>query len=157
MGDDDIATSDAEVRRARRRRFLTIAGIGAVAALGVAVVVVLTRRSAEVPLLLTPAVDASKGVLLEGIQHLTGGSYELGVGSSLPVQMFKDAARVAGVSSQGSMPEVAQRIVESVGQIWSTTFDSRSTPSGGGSTVTLPGLKAMQEALSIALAARQAA
>ncbi len=71
--------------------------------------------------------------------------------------MFTDAARRAGVSTEGTMPERAQRVVEAAGLNWDPTFDSRDTPSGGGSTVTLGGLERLIEALQVRDGARSPA
>jgi len=71
-------------------------------------------------------------------------------GSSLPSDVFADAARAVGVGL-GSMPEVAEAIVLKAGRRWSPSFDSRATISGGGSTVTMEGLEAMRDALRILL------
>lgn len=68
------------------------------------------------------------------------------VGSSLPSDVFAEAARQAGVRN-GSMPEVCEMIVRKAGLEYSPTFDSRGSVSGGGSTVTLEGIQAMRKAL----------
>lgn len=48
-----------------------------------------------------------------------------------------------------SKPELAQGIVEYAGGTWHERFDSRATPSGGGSTVTVSGFRAVLEALRL--------
>ena len=68
------------------------------------------------------------------------------VGSSIPSSIFATAARRVGVPL-GSMPEIGEAIVRRAGQSWSSTYDSRGTVSGGGSTVTLEGLQAVRQAL----------
>lgn len=72
------------------------------------------------------------------------------VGSSLPSDVFAAAARRVGVPG-GTMPEVCEQIVRSAGQPYHSSFDSRSTISGGGSTVTLEGVQAMRRALQTLL------
>lgn len=48
------------------------------------------------------------------------------------------------------MPKVAQRIVTAADlPYYGERYDSRATPSGGGSTVTLEGLKAVEQAVRI--------
>lgn len=69
-----------------------------------------------------------------------------GGGSSLPAEVFDVAARRVGVAV-GSMPEICEAIVLKAGYTYSTSYDSRGTLSGGGSTVTLPGIQAMRKAL----------
>lgn len=147
----------ASERRKRRRRALLIAGVGVVASAAVVTVAALVLRSPKIAAKLEPVVASSKGAVLDGIGNLTGKSYDLGVGSSVPVEAIKDAANLAGVSSEGSMPVVAQRVAESAGLPWSTAHDSRATPSGGGSTITLPGLVTVLEALAAKVEARRAA
>lgn len=72
--------------------------------------------------------------------------YLVSVGSSLPSEVFSVAAGRAGVAT-GSMPEVCEAIVRKSGRSYSPSFDSRDTLSGGGSTVTLEGLREMRNAL----------
>lgn len=69
-----------------------------------------------------------------------------GGGSSLPSEVFDTAARRARVPL-GSMPEICESIVRKAGQLYSSSYDSRATISGGGSTVTLEGIQAMRTAL----------
>jgi hypothetical protein len=68
------------------------------------------------------------------------------VGSSIPSEVFAAAADRVNVPG-GSMPEVGEAIVLRAGHTWSSTYDSRDTFSGGGSTVTLSGLQAVRRAL----------
>lgn len=72
------------------------------------------------------------------------------VGSSVPSEIFRCAAQRIGLPD-GSMPEVAEAIIVRAGHGWSAAYDSRSTISGGGSTVTLEGLQAMRSALMVLL------
>lgn len=72
------------------------------------------------------------------------------VGSSLPSDVFAEAARQVGVDAS-SMPEVCEAIVQKAGHIYAPAFDSRASSSGGGSTVTLDGIQAMRAALRILL------
>lgn len=72
------------------------------------------------------------------------------VGSSLPSEVFAEAARRVGVAS-GTMPEVCEAIVRKAGLVYSSSFDSRATLSGGGSTVTLEGIQSLRSSLAILL------
>jgi len=67
-------------------------------------------------------------------------------GSSLPSDVFAEAARQVGVPP-GSMPQVCEAIVRKAGFAYSPDFDSRASNSGGGSTVTVEGIQAMRRAL----------
>ncbi|MFE7223416.1 hypothetical protein ACFU7D_01405 [Nocardioides sp. NPDC057577] len=71
---------------------------------------------------------------------------KVGIGSSLPAELFDRLTRFAGVDS-GPMPVVGQRVAETTGLTWTDECDSRHTASGGGSTITLPGLHVLIEAV----------
>lgn len=72
----------------------------------------------------------------------------LGVGSSVPKALFDGVCARFGLDDSGTMPQQAQRIVTAANIPYnSTLFDSRGTPSGGGSTVTLGGLQQIREAV----------
>lgn len=74
----------------------------------------------------------------------------LGVGSSIPSQVFAVAGQRTGVG-RGSMPEIGQALAEKAGVKWGPDCDSRGSTSGGGSTVTREGLDAVLQALRILL------
>lgn len=77
-----------------------------------------------------------------------------GGGSSLPSEVFNTAARRARVPL-GSMPEICESLVRKAGQPYSSSYDSRATISGGGSTVTLEGIQAVRTALRALLQSPQ--
>jgi serine/threonine-protein kinase HipA len=81
----------------------------------------------------------SKREALQELGRLLGREYALGPGSTLPSALFSDAAERAGVA--------AERVALAAGLTWASDHDSRSTPSGGGSTVTLIGLHKLIAAL----------
>lgn len=70
----------------------------------------------------------------------------VGVGSSLPSEVFEAAAETAAVPT-GSMPEIGRAVTEKAGLVWSSDCDSTGSLSGGGSTVTAAGLRTMLSAL----------
>lgn len=73
----------------------------------------------------------------------------LGVGSSIYKVLFSEICAHFGLSAQGTMPQQAQRIVTAANLPYQADwFDSRLTLSGGGSTVTLEGLKAIKQAVA---------
>jgi len=74
-------------------------------------------------------------------------------GSSLDSSVFREAAKRTDVSTAGGMPNIAERIIRKAGRPWAPSFDSRKSPSGGGSTVTRVGLGALVEAMRILLGA----
>ena len=62
--------------------------------------------------------------------------------------LFVGACARLGIDSNGTMPELAQRIITAANLPYRADhFDSRLTPSGGGSTVTLEGLQAIKAAI----------
>lgn len=69
-------------------------------------------------------------------------------GKSLPREFFVDLARRCAVPSTGSMPTIARRVVETFGWPYRNISDSSETKSGGGSTVTRPGLYQILVAVS---------
>jgi hypothetical protein len=79
---------------------------------------------------------------LLGIQRI-----EVSVGSTEPAEIFIEACRQLGLWHEGTKPEMAERVTRRAGLSWDEACDSRSTPSGGGSTVTLKGLNRVLEAL----------
>lgn len=91
--------------------------------------------------------ETKQDVLDDVTRLLRMSSRTVSVGSSLPSDVFQTAAKRVGVSAAGSMPEILERIVKKAGQSYSTSFDSRGTISGGGSTVTLEGIQALRGAL----------
>lgn len=84
---------------------------------------------------------------LRRIGDLLGLEFNLSEGSTIPKAMFVAATQRVGVSDVGSMPALGERVVQKAGLIWDSKCDSRDAPSGGGSTVTLPGLNRLLEAL----------
>lgn len=51
----------------------------------------------------------------------------------------------------GSKPAMAEAIAQHAGLAWDPRYDSRHTPSGGGSTVTTEGWEVVRDAISILL------
>lgn len=109
-----------------------------------------TREAAARALIdaIGPAVARTKREAVDRLCVLIGAEpMQVGVGSSLPSDLFDQLAGFAGVDS-GPMPVVGQRVAEAAGLTWTTDCDSRNTASGGGSTVTLTGLQVLIEAAS---------
>lgn len=85
--------------------------------------------------------DASKQESLSHLCRLLGiAPIAIGVGSSVPSELFDALATRYGVPD-GSMPEVGKAVVVRAGLDWGDDCDSRSSGSGGGSTVTGKGLE----------------
>lgn len=76
----------------------------------------------------------------------------LGVGSSVPKALFDGVCRRLKLDGSGTMPQQAQRIVTAASIPYrADNFDSRLTPSEGGSTVTLEGLQQIRRAVEALL------
>lgn len=74
-------------------------------------------------------------------------------GSSVPKELFDGICSRLGLDASGTMPQQAQRIVTAANIPYRADFfDSRGTPSLGGSTVTLEGLVQIRTAVQILLA-----
>lgn len=72
----------------------------------------------------------------------------INVGGSVPKVLFNGVCNRLGLDASGTMPEQAQRIVTAANLRYrSDFFDSRGTPSLGGSTVTLQGLQQIRVAI----------
>jgi hypothetical protein len=74
--------------------------------------------------------------------------HKLATGGTEPSAFWNAVCASVGVSSDGTKPEMARRVVESLGGRWPTGSDSTDTPSGGGDTVTAGGLMAVLAAVS---------
>ena len=71
-----------------------------------------------------------------------------GVGSSVPKALFEGVCRRFSLDMSGAMPAQAERIVRAANMPYvRAAFDSRQSPSGGGSTVTLEGLQQIRVAV----------
>lgn len=71
-----------------------------------------------------------------------------GVGSSVYKSLLVDICLKYGIDANGTMPQLAQRIVTKANLPYTAQFfDSRLTTSGGGSTVTRKGLQAILSAV----------
>lgn len=91
----------------------------------------------------------SKESEITTIAHLAGiPDPGLGAGSSVPKALFNGICTRLGLDASGTMPQQAQRIVTAASLPYRADFfDSRGTPSHGGSTVTLEGLQQIKTAV----------
>jgi hypothetical protein len=97
----------------------------------------------------------TKQQVIDAITELIG-AREMGVsrGSTEPKALFLAVHRRFGMrfDESTSKPALAQSICEVAGLTWDASCDSRNTPSGGGSTVTLEGLHRVHRAVQLLLA-----
>ena len=100
----------------------------------------------------TSGSGETKQEIIDQISEQLGiGPFRVGMGSSEPAEFFHQVARALGIDITGatSKPEIAQRIAKFGGVPWDSTCDSRSTTSGGGSTVTNIGLRRIRDAVTL--------
>jgi hypothetical protein len=100
---------------------------------------------------------SKQSVVNEICSLLQIGPYPVGAGSSEPAALFREIAKIfeIDISRCNSKPEIAQEIALQAGLNWEHDFDSRSSVSGGGSTVTLKGLRQVNQAVRILLTQRE--
>ena len=93
--------------------------------------------------------ETMQSIIDEVCGLLNIGPFLVGKGSTEPAAFFVEVARSLNISTRetSSKPVIAQSIVESVGLAWGIECDSRGTASGGGSTVTIEGLRAVRNAV----------
>jgi hypothetical protein len=94
-------------------------------------------------------VETKQQVIDDVCNTLKVGPFPVGKGSTEPAQFFQEVAHSLGIDVNGasSKPVIARRIVEWAGLVWGPECDSRGTDSGGGSTVTLEGLRLVRSAV----------
>lgn len=82
---------------------------------------------------------------------LQSGGLAVSTGSTEPKRLMEAIVERFGLrlDLRLSKPELAQAIATSAGIPWDERCDSRHTPSGGGSTVTLTGLRRLLAAVEL--------
>lgn len=65
-------------------------------------------------------------------------------GSSIPRRFFSDLLDTFGIDDEGDSVTASKKLFELTNVNWETTYASENTPSGGGGTITLEGLKALR-------------
>ena len=65
-------------------------------------------------------------------------------GSSIPRRFFSDLLDTFGIDDEGDSVTASKKLFELTNVNWDTTYASENTPSGGGGTITLEGLKALR-------------
>jgi hypothetical protein len=94
--------------------------------------------------------NETKQQIIDEVSKALGiGPFFIGVGSTEPLEFFRDVAKELGIDLSGvsTKPEIGKRIVESRGGVWDSSCDSRSSASGGGSTVTFDGLARIRQSV----------
>lgn len=78
-------------------------------------------------------------------------SYQTTVGSSIPRRFFSDVLDYFELQDEGDAVTACKRILAKAKLDWKNEYSSESTPSGGGGTITLAGLKALRNSISLLL------
>jgi hypothetical protein len=65
-------------------------------------------------------------------------------GSSIPRRFFSDLLDTFGIDDEGDSVTASKKLFELTNIRWEATYASENTPSGGGGTITLEGLKALR-------------
>jgi hypothetical protein len=65
-------------------------------------------------------------------------------GSSIPRRFFSDLLDTFGIDDEGDSVTASKKLFELTSINWDPTYASENTPSGGGGTITLEGLKALR-------------
>ena len=65
-------------------------------------------------------------------------------GSSIPRRFFSDLLDTFGIEDEGDSVTASKKLFELTNVNWDASYASENTPSGGGGTVTLEGLKALR-------------
>lgn len=70
--------------------------------------------------------------------------YTTTTGSSIPRRFFSDLLDTFGIDDEGDSVAASKKLFELTNVNWDTAYASENTPSGGGGTITLEGLKALR-------------
>ena len=78
-------------------------------------------------------------------------NYKTTIGSSVPRRFFSDLLDYFELPDDGDAVTACKTLISSANLKWEGEFSSEASPSGGGGTVTLSGLKALRNSVSILL------
>lgn len=70
--------------------------------------------------------------------------YTTSSGSSIPRRFFSDLLDTFGIVDEGDSVTASKKLFELTNVKWDASYASENTPSGGGGTITLEGLKALR-------------
>ncbi len=99
----------------------------------------------------------TKNDLMAEICSLLGmPEFKTTIGSSIPRRFFSELLDYFGLPDEGDSVQAAKSVVASANILWKPEFDSSDSPSGGGGTITLSGLKAVRQSVSILLDEQEA-
>ena len=78
-------------------------------------------------------------------------TYKTTIGSSVPRRFFSDLLDYFDLPDDGDAVTACKTLISNANLNWEKEFSSEASPSGGGGTVTLSGLKALRNSITILL------
>ena len=78
-------------------------------------------------------------------------TYKTTIGSSVPRRFFSDLLDYFDLPDDGDAVTACKTLISNANLNWEKEFSSEASPSGGGGTVTLSGLKALRNSIAILL------
>lgn len=96
-------------------------------------------------------METKDDLLFEICNSLGIESYQTTVGSSVPRRFFSDLLDYFELQDEGDAVTACKQILAKAKLDWKKEYSSESTPSGGGTTITLAGLKALRSSISLLL------
>jgi len=96
-------------------------------------------------------VETKDDLMAEICDLLAIENYKTTIGSSVPRRFFSDLLDYFELPDDGDAVTACKTLISSANLKWEGEFSSEASPSGGGGTVTLSGLKALRNSVSILL------
>jgi hypothetical protein len=96
-------------------------------------------------------VETKDDLLFEMCNTLGLQLYQTTIGSSVPRRFFSDLLDYFELDDEGDAVSACKQLLSKAGQEWQKEYSSESTPSGGGGTITVSGMKALRNAISLLL------
>lgn len=101
-------------------------------------------------------METKDDLLAELCDLLAIPSHKTSVGSSIPRRFFSDILDYFDLPDEGDAVTSMKSLINMAGLDWEPIFSSENSPSGGGGTVTLSGLKALRRAVVLLLDEQEA-
>ena len=89
-------------------------------------------------------IETKADILREICDLVSIPEHSTSAGSSIPRRFFSDLLDTFGVVDDGDSVTASKKLFELSNMQWDSTYASENTPSGGGGTITLDGLKALR-------------
>lgn len=96
-------------------------------------------------------METKDDLLAEICDSLGIEQYGTTVGSSVPRRFFSDLLDYFNLPDDGDAVTACKTLISNSNMKWEREFSSEASPSGGGGTITLSGLKALRNCISILL------